>query len=330
MEMRSFFLLNIENFIQNATEGEFFLHLAEKEIRHLDTEQRNPDTVNLDRCTTLELLRLMNAEDRRVPEAVAEALPVVAEAVERIAAALRAGGRLFYVGAGTSGRLGMLDAYECPPTFGTPPELVQALVAGGVARDRADESAEDDPAQGAAELRQRGLSAADVVVGIAASGRTPYVLGALQYARSVGAATIALACTRGSAIGEAADLAIEVVVGPEVLAGSTRLKAGTAQKLVLNMISTGVMVRLGKTYRNLMVDMQPSNSKLRERALSIVRMATGADDEAVARAMEATGNHMKASIVMLLADVDADEAFRLLERAGGVVREALALAGLDA
>lgn len=304
--------------------------MEQKEIRHLDTEQINPNTINLDQCTTLELLRLMNAEDRRVPEAVAEALPAVAEAVERIAAALRAGGRLFYVGAGTSGRLGMIDAYECPLTFGTPPELVQAIVAGGIVRDHVDESVEDDPEQGAAELRQRGLSAADVVVGIAASGRTPYVLGALQYARSVGAATIAIACNRGSAIGKAADLAIEVVVGPEVLAGSTRLKAGTAQKLVLNMISTGVMVRLGKTYRNLMVDMQPSNSKLRERARHIVQMATGAEEDTVARAMEATGHHMKASIVMLLANVDANEAFRLLEQAGGIVREALALAGRKA
>jgi N-acetylmuramic acid 6-phosphate etherase len=220
----------------------------------------------------------------------------------------------------------MLDAYECPPTFGTPPELVQALVAGGVARDRADESAEDDPALGAAELRQRQLSAADVVVGIAASGRTPYVVGALEYAASVGAATIALACSRGSAIGSVADWAIEVPVGPEALTGSTRLKAGTAQKLVLNMISTASMIKLGKAYGNLMVDMEPSNGKLQARARNIVSMATGADDAAVEQAMTETNGHVKTSIVMLIAGVQAEQAADLLNRAEGVVREALKLA----
>jgi N-acetylmuramic acid 6-phosphate etherase len=296
---------------------------ADLNIRGLDTEQVNPRTRNLDQCSTLDLLTLMNEEDWRVPAAVAEALPAVAEAVELIAGALGRGGRLFYVGAGTSGRLGVLDAYECPPTFGTPPELVQALVAGGVARDRADESAEDDPALGAADLAGRGLTAADVVVGIAASGRTPYVVGALEYARSAGASTVALACSRGSVIGALADRAIEVAVGPEALTGSTRLKAGTAQKLVLNMISTATMVKLGKAYGNFMVDMQPSNGKLRQRARGIVAMATGADEAAVEAAMSATGEQMKASIVMLLAGVSADEAFRRLEGAGGVVREAL-------
>lgn len=299
-------------------------------LRQLDTEQRNPRTEEFDNRSTLEMLAMMNAEDTLVPAAVAAQLPTIATAVDRIADALRNGGRLFYVGAGTSGRLGLLDAYECPPTFGTPPELVQALVAGGVARDRADESAEDDPALGAVELRQRGLTAADVVVGIAASGRTPYVVGALQYAASVGAATIALACTRGSAIGKAAALAIEVPVGPEALTGSTRLKAGTAQKLVLNMLSTVTMVKLGKAYSNLMVDMEPSNGKLRVRARRIVSMATGADDAAVERAMTQAGDHVKASIVMLLADVEAAEAHRLLDQAGGVVRLALRLAGREA
>ncbi|RKN85812.1 N-acetylmuramic acid 6-phosphate etherase [Paenibacillus ginsengarvi] len=296
---------------------------ADSSIRALDTEQVNPRTRHLDSCSTLELLQLMNAEDFRVPAAVAEALPAVAEAVELIAASLRAGGRLFYVGAGTSGRLGMLDAYECPPTFGTAPELVQALVAGGVARDRADESAEDDPELGAADLAGRGLAPGDVVVGIAASGRTPYVVGALRCARSAGAHTVALACCRGSAIGALADRAIEVAVGPEALTGSTRLKAGTAQKLVLNMISTATMVRLGKAYGNFMVDMQPSNGKLRQRARGIVAMATGADEAAVEAAMSATGEQMKASIVMLLAGVSAEEAFRRLDQAGGIVREAL-------
>ncbi|MDF2669860.1 MAG: murQ [Paenibacillus sp.] len=299
-------------------------------IRSLDTEQRNPDTSHIDAGTTLEMLGLMNAEDASVPSAVAAVLPAVAEAVDRVTAALRGGGRLFYVGAGTSGRLGMLDAYECPPTFGTPPELVQALVAGGTARDRADESAEDDPALGAAELRQRQLAAADVVVGIAASGRTPYVVGALEYAASVGAATIALACSRGSVIGSVADWAIEVPVGPEALTGSTRLKAGTAQKLVLNMISTAAMIKLGKAYGNLMVDMEPSNSKLRTRALNIVSMATGADEATVEQAMAQTEGNVKASIVMLLADVDAAQARGLLLQADGIVREALRLAAAEA
>lgn len=300
---------------------------ADPNIRRLETEQVNPRTQHLDNCSTLEMLTLMNAEDFRVPAAVAEALPAIAEAVERIAEALRRGGRLFYVGAGTSGRLGMLDAYECPPTFGTAPELVQALVAGGATRDRADESAEDDPALGAADLAGRGLSAADVVVGIAASGRTPYVVGALEHARAVGAFTIALACSRGSAVGAIADRAIEVVVGPEALTGSTRLKAGTAQKLVLNMISTATMIKLGKAYGNYMVDMQPTNGKLRQRARGIVAMATGADETAVEAAMSATGDQMKASIVMLLAGVSAEEAFRRLDAADGIVRGALALPG---
>ncbi|WP_127588442.1 N-acetylmuramic acid 6-phosphate etherase [Paenibacillus koleovorans] len=295
-------------------------------LRTLDTEQRNPRTTQLDNCSTLEMLTLLNAEDALVPAAVAEVLPLVADAVDRVTAALRGGGRLFYVGAGTSGRLGLLDAYECPPTFGAPPELVQALLAGGLARERADESAEDDPARSAAELRERDLSAADVVVGIAASGRTPYVVGALQYAASIGAATIALACSRGSLIGAAADLAIEVPVGPEALTGSTRLKAGSAQKLVLNMISTATMVKLGKAYGNLMVDMSPTNVKLRERSKTIVSMATGASDEAVAEAMEASGHQVKTSIVMLLGGVGPDEAGGLLGRAEGVVREALRLA----
>jgi N-acetylmuramic acid 6-phosphate etherase len=296
---------------------------AEANIRRLDTEQVNPRTRHLDQCSTLELLTLMNAEDFRVPAAVAEALPAIAEAVESIVDAMRGGGGLFYVGAGTSGRLGVLDAYECPPTFGTAPELVQALLAGGATRDRADESAEDDPALGAADLAGRGLSTADVVVGIAASGRTPYVVGALEYARARGASTIALACSRGSAIGALADRAIEVAVGPEALTGSTRLKAGTAQKLVLNMISTATMVKLGKAYGNFMVDMKPTNGKLRQRARGIVAMATGAEEAAVDQAMSATGDQMKASIVMLLADVSAEEAFRRLEAAGGIVREAL-------
>ncbi|GIP38997.1 N-acetylmuramic acid 6-phosphate etherase [Paenibacillus sp. J31TS4] len=294
-----------------------------QETDRLLTEQGNPRSAKFDSMTTADMLRVMNEEDRGVPEAVGRCLPVIAQAVDRIADALAGGGRLFYVGAGTSGRLGVLDAYECPPTFGTPPELVQALLAGGLHKTEADESAEDDAEQGAAELAERGVRAGDVVVGIAASGRTPYVLGALACAADAGAATIAVSCNAGSPLGRAAELAIEVEVGPEVLTGSTRLKAGTAQKLVLNMLSTAAMAKLGKVYRNLMVDMQASNGKLYERARRMVAMATGAGDEEVQTAMAASGGHVKTAIVLLLAGVSADEARARLAAADGRVREAL-------
>ncbi|MEF3302331.1 N-acetylmuramic acid 6-phosphate etherase [Paenibacillus sp. GYB003] len=288
---------------------------ADGSIRLLDTEQVNPRTRHLDQCSTLELLQLMNAEDFRVPAAVAEALPAVAEAVELIAAALRAGGRLFYVGAGTSGRLGMLDAYECPPTFGTAPGLVQALVAGGVARDRADESAEDDPALGAADLAGRGLAAGDVVVGIA--------VGAMRRAKALGASVVGLCNNHNTPMVGIADLVIEAVVGPEVILGSTRMKAGTAQKLVLNMLTTTAMIRIGKVYGNLMVDLQPTNEKLVYRSKRIIRMATGASPEQVDEAYRLAGGHVKTAIVMILAGVGKDEACRLLERSGGFVSGAI-------
>ncbi|MFD0712269.1 N-acetylmuramic acid 6-phosphate etherase [Paenibacillus sp. GCM10027626] len=297
------------------------------ETDRLETETRNPWAPELDLMQTAELVRYMNEADRSVPLCVGEALEDVAVAADVIVNAIRRGGRLFYVGAGTSGLLGMLDAYECPPTFGTPPELVQAIMPGGGSLAEADESGEDNAVAGAEDLRARGLTPQDVVVGIAASGRTPYVVGALHCARQVGAATVAVSCVRGSAIGAIAETAIEVPVGPEVVTGSTRLKAGTAQKLVLNMLSTVTMTRLGKVYGTLMVDMRPTNSKLLRRAKRIVEMATGASPEEADRAMQQTGGEVKPAIVMLLGSVgDAGRASELLRLADGNVRAALRLA----
>lgn len=288
------------------------------------TEARNPGTVDLDTLSTLDLVRLMNAEDARVAVAVAEELPSIASAIDLAAARLAAGGRLVYVGAGTSGRLGVLDAAECPATFGTPPEQVVAVIAGGEpAVTGAVEDAEDDQPAGAAAMAALGVGPADVVVGISASGQTPFVAGALDAARSVGAARIALVGNRPSPIADLADVAIAPVVGPEVLTGSTRLKAGTAQKMVLNMVSTGAMVRLGKTFGNLMVDVSPSSAKLRDRARRIVQQATGVPfEEAVARLDEAGGD-VKVAVVAALAGIPPDEARADLQGAGGVVRAAL-------
>lgn len=304
-------------------------HVADdiQAIAALGTEGRNPRTLDLDTLDTTTLLERMNDEDATVAAAVRAVLPQVADAVERIAAARRRGGRLVYLGAGTSGRLGLLDAVECPPTFGTDPSEVVGLMAGG--RDAfvvAVEGAEDDPALGAADVAGLDVGADDVVVGLAASGRTPYVLGGLGEARARGAATVAVACNTGSRIGDAADVAIEVATGPEVLTGSTRLKAGTAQKLVCNMLSTASMVRTGKAYGNLMVDVKPTNAKLVDRAQRIVAEATGADRDVAADALAAAGRHAKVAIVMLLADCDAQRAQTLLDAAGGDVRGALAAA----
>lgn len=296
-------------------------------IAALGTERRNPRTLDLDTLDTTTLLERMNDEDATVAAAVRAVLPRIADAVERIAAARRRGGRLVYLGAGTSGRLGLLDAVECPPTFGTDPSEVVGLMAGG--RDAfvvAVEGAEDDPALGAADVAGLGVGPDDVVVGLAASGRTPYVLGGLGEARTRGAATVAVACNVGSRIGAAADVAIEVATGPEVLTGSTRLKAGTAQKLVCNMLSTASMVRTGKAFGNLMVDVRPTNAKLVDRAQRIVAEATGADAAVAADALASAGDHAKTAIVMLLADCDAPRAQALLDAAGGDVRAALATA----
>lgn len=296
----------------------------ELNLTGMTTEKRNPRTMQLDTMSELEIVTTMNEEDARVPLAIAKKLPQIAQAAHWAAEAFEQGGRLFYMGAGTSGRLGVLDAAECPPTFGVAPGMVVGLIAGGEqAFLKAVEGAEDDRALGQSDLEAYGLNAKDVVIGIAASGRTPYVLGGLAYARSVGCRTAAIACNTGSEIGRAANLAIEVEVGPEVLTGSTRLKSGTAQKLILNMISTASMVRTGKVYQNLMVDVMQNNEKLHTRAENIVIDATGVTRPEARSAIDAAGGSVKVAITMLLADCSADEARSRLEKAGGHVRAAI-------
>ena len=298
----------------------------ELNLTGMTTERRNPRTMQLDTMSELEIVTVMNEEDARVPLAIAKKLPQIAQAAHWAAEAFAQGGRLFYMGAGTSGRLGVLDAAECPPTFGVDPGMVVGLIAGGEkAFIKAVEGAEDDRALGQSDLEAHNLTAKDVVIGIAASGRTPYVLGGLAYARSVGCRTAAIACNPGSAVGKAADLAIEVEVGPEVLTGSTRLKSGTAQKLILNMISTASMVRTGKAYQNLMVDVMQTNEKLHVRAENIVIDATGVERAEARRAIDAAGGSVKCAITMLLAGCDADEARRRLDEAKGHVRAAIGL-----
>lgn len=284
------------------------------------TEQRNPASMQLDQLSVRQALHLFNQEDHKVAEAIQTALPQIEEAVDLIVDSFEKGGRLIYMGAGTSGRLGILDASECPPTFGVDPGMVVGLIAGGLsAITQALEGAEDDFTQGKEDLSTIDLSQKDTVVGLAASGRTPYVLGGLEYARRVGAHTVAIACNQDSKIGAAADIAIEAVVGPEVLTGSTRLKAGTAQKLILNMLSTVSMVQIGKVYQNLMVDVQATNEKLRQRAVKIV-MAAAEVDETLAKAKlaESEGD-VKTAIVMLLLDLDQTKAQQALESAGGKI-----------
>ncbi len=282
------------------------------------TEQRNPRSMDIDRRSTLEIVRIMNDEDATVAPTVRQALPAIAQAVDTIAARMARGGRLIYVGAGTSGRLGVLDAAECRPTFSVPDGLVVGLIAGGEgALIEAVEGAEDDAAAGRRDLEALALTANDAVVGIAASGRTPYVLGALDYAAEVGAATIGVACNQPSAVLDRVQIAIGLPVGPEVITGSTRLKAGTAQKLVLNMLSTATMIRLGKVYGNLMVDVQITNHKLAQRGRGIVAEVLGVEMEEAARLLEASGNRVKLAIVMGALGVSAEEGVRLLEQAQG-------------
>ena len=289
------------------------------------TETRNPASAGMDSLSALDFARLMNRLDAAVPLAVAEVLPQIARAIETIVAQLAGGGRLFYLGAGTSGRLGVLDATELVPTFSLPAERAIGLIAGGVqALTRSVEGAEDSAEQGRDDLLSHDFGPGDVLVGIAASGGTPYVIGGLDYARQVGAPTIAVVCNPGSKVAAAADIAIEVVTGPEILTGSTRLKAGTAQKLVLNMLSTGAMVQLGKVYGNLMVDVQPTNAKLRERAVRIVDDITGVGRAEAEKLLAAAGWRVKTAVVMGLAGVDADAAETRLEKAQGHVRAALA------
>jgi N-acetylmuramic acid 6-phosphate etherase len=293
-------------------------------LDRLLTEQPHPDSTDLDQLPVLELLTLINAADADVAGAVQRELPRIARAVEAIAASLENGGRLIYAGAGTSGRLGVLDAVECPPTFCTPPGLVCALIAGGDAALRASvEGAEDDPAAGARDLAVSGFTPADAVVGIAASGRTPYVLGAVRHARAAGAVTCGISCTPDSELSRAVEYPIEPLPGPEILTGSTRMRAGTATKMVLNMISTAVMVRLGYVYGNLMVNVQPANAKLEDRARRIVRQATGATAERAAELLAAAGRSVRTAIVMQKLGVGREAAEQRLAHAKGRIREAL-------
>ncbi len=288
------------------------------------TEARNPGSEQLDMLDAPAIVRLMNAEDAAVAGAISAQAEPIATAIEWAARAFKAGGRLIYVGAGTSGRLGVLDASECPPTFGTPPSLVVGLIAGGRdALTRAVEGAEDDPAAGATELANLDVDNRDLVVGIATSGRTPYVLGAMREARRRGAATAGVSCQRPSLLAAEVDLEIAILVGPEVLAGSTRLKAGTATKMVLNMISTGSMVRIGKTLGNRMVDMRPLNEKLRIRSRRILREVAGVDDEAAGRILAECAGELKIALVVALGGVDAQRARTLLESSAGQVRAAV-------
>lgn len=299
-------------------------HDLRRSLSTLTTEEYRPELADIDRRSTLEIARIMNREDAAVPGAVAAQLPRIASAVDAVAARMARGGRLVYAGAGTAGRLGLLDASECPPTFNTAPDEVVGLIAGGPAAVvTAVEGAEDRPELAAADLDALGLTPDDSVVGVSASGRTPYAVGAVEHARSLGALTIGLACNAGSRLAAAADHGIEVVTGPELLTGSTRLKAGTAQKLVLNMISTITMIRLGKTYGNLMVDVRTSNEKLRARSHRIVAVATGAPDAEVAAALAATHGEAKNAILAILAGVDGPTAARLLRESGGHLRAAL-------
>ncbi len=294
------------------------------QLQTLTTEKRNPRTMGIDTAPLDEVLRLLHEEDQRAVDAVTSELPYVAQAVEIVEDAFRNGGRLFYVGAGTSGRLGVLDAAECPPTFGTPPEMVQGLIAGGrEAMFEAQEGAEDSEAKGAEALAAAGVTDKDVVCGIAASRRTPYVVGAVERAREIGARTLFVTCNPRSQFTQDVDVAICPDVGPEPIMGSTRMKSGTATKLVLNMISTATMIRLGKVYQNMMVDLQMTNLKLVERSKKIVMTVTGVDYSEAATALEAAGGHVKTALVMLLAKVDADTAHERIERANGFVRHAI-------
>lgn len=294
-------------------------------LRHLASERRNPRTGDIDLLAIPDLLARINAEDAGVAAAVKAELPAITKAVERTVAAFRAGGRLIYIGAGTSGRLGVLDASECPPTFSVPPGMVVGVMGGGeTALRNAVEGAEDDRDQGAADLAALDLSARDVVVGITASGRTPYVIGAIDFARSVGAGTVALTCVSRSELSRHAEISIAPAVGPEVLAGSTRMKSGTAQKMVLNMISTASMIRIGKTYQNLMVDVSVSNEKLAARAVGILCEVTGTSRDEAARLLDESGQDLKTAILMQLSGLDPQDARAQLAAADGFLRDAIA------
>jgi N-acetylmuramic acid 6-phosphate etherase len=297
---------------------------SSRQAHPLESERVNAATLDIDRMSPLEIVQAMNAEDARVAGAVAGTLPQIALAIEQVAARMRQGGRMIYVGAGTSGRLGALDAAECPPTFNVSPDLIVSRIAGGTfAWTTAAEDAEDRADLGESDMAALDLGARDSVVGVTASGHTPYALAALAHARARGALTVGVACNLDTPLQRLSDIAITPIVGPEVINGSTRLKAGTAQKMVLNMLSTGVMIVLGKTYRNLMVDVQATNTKLRRRAVGIVSAATGLDDEEANRLLEACHGEIKTAIVAQLASTSADEARRRLQASQGIVRAAL-------
>ena len=294
------------------------------DLRKIDTEQQNKNTINLDQMSVREALTVMNQEDKKVAKAIEKVLPEIEKAVHAIIEKFNVGGRLIYIGAGTSGRLGVLDAAECPPTFGAPKEQVVGIIAGGEkAFTEAIEGSEDNIEMGKEDLEKIGLTKNDVVVGLAASGRTPYVIGALEYANSIQAPTVAIACTRESEIGQVANIAIEATPGPEVLTGSTRLKAGTTQKLILNMLSTISMVGIGKAYKNLMVDVQPSNEKLISRAINIVMQATGVEEAVARKKMEESEGNVKAAILMILLDIDKETAEQKLVETKGHIRQSL-------
>ncbi|MBS9424224.1 N-acetylmuramic acid 6-phosphate etherase [Photorhabdus caribbeanensis] len=290
-------------------------------LNNMITESRNSASANIDTLPTLEMLKLINDEDKKVALAVEQTLPKIAETVDKIVEAFRQGGRLIYIGAGTSGRLGILDASECPPTYGAKPEQVVGLIAGGhQAILSAVENAEDNQQLGANDLQALNFNAKDVLVGIAASGRTPYVLGAMAYAKSIGATVACISCNPASPMTQAADIAITPIVGPEIVTGSSRMKAGTAQKLILNMLTTGAMIRTGKVYGNLMVDVEATNAKLVERQKNIVMAATECNREQAEQALAECDGHCKTAIVMILAGVNAQQARALLEKHHGFIR----------
>ena len=290
----------------------------------LITEQRNPNSMHVDSLSALEIVQLMNDEDKQVPLAIEKCLPQIAQAVECIVAAFQQGGRLVYIGAGTSGRLGVLDASECPPTFGVSPEMVKGIIAGGERALRHPiEGAEDSKKQAMVDLQTIQFSSKDVLVGIAASGRTPYVIGALEYAKSLGSVTVSIASNPNSAMANIVDIAIDTVVGPEVLTGSSRLKSGTAQKLVLNMLTTASMILMGKCYQNLMVDVQASNEKLKARAIRIVMQATDCDKALAEETLKQADQNAKLAIMMILSGLDRAQAEALLEKHHGKLQLAL-------
>lgn len=294
------------------------------ELQKIATEQRNPNTMNIDTLSTLDMVKLINREDHRVADAVGEVTDRIAQAVDVIAEKLAAGGRLIYCGAGTSGRLGILDAVECPPTYSTDPETVQALMAGGYgAIFKAVEGAEDSKELGVEDMKNIHFSQKDVLVGIAASGRTPYVRGCMEYAKQLGAPTVAVTCCPGSELDQFADIGIAPAPGPEVVTGSTRMKSGTAQKMVLNMLSTGAMIKLGKVYGNLMVDVKPSNEKLIRRCVTIVCSAAECTEAEATKALEECDYRPKVAIVMVLRGVNADTACAMLQKAEGRIAKVL-------